>query len=76
MFRVLQLLSPPDEDSEEEITEGMLFESRLSHFFLSMSLWTEETRLHEANLFVQGLPQQYSGEKLGDIIQVRCWWKL
>ena len=48
----------------------MLFKSKLSHFFMSLSLWTDETRLHEANLFVPGLPQQYNGSKLDDILQV------
>ena len=62
------------DDTEEDITEDMLFRSKLSLFFMSLSLWTDETRLHEANLFVPGLPQQYSGSKLADILQVPCYY--
>ena len=62
--------TPPTDETEEEVTEEMLHRSKLSHFFMSLSLLTDETRLHAANLFVPGLPQQYSGSKLADILQV------
>ena len=56
--------------SPEETPETLL-SLKLSHFFTSLSLWSEETRLHEANLYVPSLPHSYNGEKLADLLEVR-----
>ena len=66
----LELVYFPEEETEEEITDAVLFRTKLSHFFLSLSLWTDETRLQEANLFLPGLPAQYCSDKLEEIFRV------
>eukprot|EP00116_Pleurobrachia_bachei_P009724 sb/3469986/ len=64
-----------EEETEEEITEAVLFRTKLSHFFLSLSLWVDETRLQEANLFLPGLPAQYCSDKLEEIFRNEsCPW--
>jgi hypothetical protein len=45
-------------------------------FFQTLNLWLEEPRLHDASLYLPGLPQQYNSQRLATIFSPPefCFW--
>ena len=47
------------------------FYTKLAKFYQTLLFWLDEPRLHDANLYLPALPQQYGADRLVKLFQVR-----
>ncbi|GFO21233.1 ectopic p granules protein 5 homolog [Plakobranchus ocellatus] len=52
-----------------EYTSSKEFHQMLAHLYQTYSLWLEEPRLHDANLYLPALPPQYEAVRLNQVFQ-------